>query len=90
MIDLKELEKAGEAAVRKAYDKRQEYLLSQDPVNWGDIHCRWAEEYKTSTGDRGYRVYLEEAAPSASHLQRFVALELEDAGYPDIEVVTDW
>ena len=61
-----------------------------DAFNKADLRCVTAERYENDLGETGYRVYLEEAAPEAVELRRFVCDHLATAGYPGVEVITEW
>jgi hypothetical protein len=59
-------------------------------INWGDLGCVSAERYETDEDDFGYRVLIEEAAPDAYHLQKFIANYLDEHGFSYVEVMTEW
>lgn len=62
-------------------------------INWADLECRDVRRWTDDTGDVGYTVCIEEAAPDAWELQTFVREFLAEAGFGNvgnIEVVTAW
>lgn len=59
-------------------------------INWAALACREVRKWTDDTGDSGYTVYIEEAAPEAGALQRFVRDALAMAGFEAVEVVTAW
>ena len=59
-------------------------------VNWADLHCHWSEFYRDSEGDSGFRVYIEESAPYNVELQKYISDKLNEAGFINIEIITEW
>jgi hypothetical protein len=89
-IVLSALEESAEKACRDAYRKRKSI---DGPINWADLHVVSVERYEEiyqGTPDSGYRVWIEEAADSAYELHQFVANYLAKAGFPGVEVKTEW
>lgn len=86
---LQRLQKATEAILRDAYEHRNGNL-SRGAVNWADLHCVAALRVENQDGEVSWRVEIEEVAPDAVDLQRFVHSKLEEAGFFDIEVFTEW
>ncbi len=64
--------------------KTHEYGLDDDAINWGDLGV--VEVMKS--GDR-FVVLIEEVAPEATNLRRYVGDWLAEWGW-DIEVKTTW
>ena len=66
-------------------------VLSMAAVNWGDLGCTDVEE-RTSllTGSKLITVIIEEASPEAAQLIKFVSHALEQHGYKDVYVCTEW
>lgn len=85
--DLKALREAGERAAREAYVHRQ---MIGGAVNWGDLHCVAALRVEDDEGRISYRVEIEEVAPDAGELQKFIHEQLKESGFPDVEVYTEW
>ena len=83
--DLKELKEAANKACEAAY--RAPMIES---VNWDDLCCISAKKSIDDEGNIEYQVLISEAAPTAYKLQLFVAESLMTAGFPDVEVVTEW
>ena len=84
---LEDLKKVAQDACEEACD----HTDIAGAVNWGDLSCRDAEYYVASVGlSTGYRVYIEEASPSASELRDFIFEYLGDRGYKEVEVILDW
>lgn len=86
---LKRLRVATEAILRDAYKHRDD-ILSRGAVNRADLHCVAALKVEDDQGETSYRVEIEECAPDAADLQRFVHAKLEEAGFFNIEVDTEW
>ena len=59
-------------------------------VNWGSLDCYEARWWMDSEGRTGYTVYVQEATHDASGLQRWIRDQLANAGWPAVEVVTEW
>ncbi|RLA87433.1 MAG: hypothetical protein DRG40_00335 [Deltaproteobacteria bacterium] len=58
--------------------------LDKDAINWGDLKCYTVEE---KAG--GYVAYVDEADPSARHLQRYLEGWLAKWGW-NVTVITEW
>jgi hypothetical protein len=86
--DLKALRAEADRATDMAYN--HDWGDARVCVNWGDLCCVSAEHYVTEEGDEGYRVYIEEAAPSNYEFQDFVRAKLDAAGFTGVEVITEW
>lgn len=88
---LNKLKDAAETACEQACkDVGENESLVHAAVNWADIHCIDAEVYLTAGGQRGLRVLLSEASPSNPQFRQYVADQLRNMDYQDIEVVTEW
>jgi hypothetical protein len=61
-----------------------------EAVNWGDLTCYAAESWIDDTGADGVRVFVAEASPEAHGLQTHIHDQLVLAGYPGIDVETQW
>jgi hypothetical protein len=85
-----EIKALTEAACRLAYSKRTLAVFKNEPVNWADLGCTGVEWYQNDTDHRGFRVYIEEAAPDCAHLSAFIANYLQERGYSEVDVVTEW
>jgi hypothetical protein len=59
------------------------------PVNWANLLCTQAEEWRDETGACGLRVWISEADPSATELHLYVARALH-AQWGNVAVVTEW
>lgn len=86
---LKRLRQTTEMILRDAYLHRDD-ILSRGAVNWADLHCVAALRVVDDEDRTSYRVEIEEVAPDASDLQRFVHQKLEAEGFFNIEVYTEW
>jgi hypothetical protein len=84
---LQALDIAAERGCRYAVRKRKSI---GGAVNWADLGPVSVEHYADNHDYRGYRVNIEEAAPDAYELQRFVAAYLAKRGFPGVEVRTEW
>lgn len=82
---LRLLRDAADAAIERAKDDEVE-----GPVNWADLGCSKAEHFEDSEGGAGWRVWIDEADPTAIELQQFVRADLAEHGWPGVEVVTEW
>ena len=85
--DLKALKAAADAACEAAIAHKAEIGGS---VNWGDIGSVNVERCEDWEGDIRYVVTCEEAAPDAWQFQEFVYEQLKDAGFTNVEIVTEW
>lgn len=60
-------------------------------VNWGDLHCVEASATVTDTDEKPHlSVLIEEADPSNMRLHVVIEGLLKEAGWPDVEVRTEW
>ena len=65
--------------------KLKKYLLINEPVNWGDLHCTEVIEEKEN-----YKATIEEAAPSdCENLCKYITKFMNGWGW-NVEVVTEW
>ena len=85
--DLTKLHEAGERAARAAYKATPRV---DGAINWGDLHCVAALRVEYHWGEIEYRVEIEEAAPDNAALQGFIHARLEEDGFPDVAVYTEW
>lgn len=86
-IDLRRLEDDAEAACQRAFEKRDDI---GGAVNWGDLHCHEARQYRSSDGSTGYSVHIAECDPGASELFAFLARDLREHGWPEVEIYLEW
>ena len=84
---LQRLRTAADAALMEALAHRDDI---GGAVNWADLHCLEARVFTADDGETGYQVFIEEAAPDAHPLQKFVGEQLRQAGFPAVEVMTAW
>jgi hypothetical protein len=87
VIDLKALRRTTDEAINDAIEHRSEI---SGAVNWTDLSCINAFEWRDDDGDFGWYVQIEEADPSCvdfhSHIERY----LEARGFPGVTVRTEW
>ena len=84
---LKQLQRAAEEACARAYEQKHEI---DGAINWADLHCAEAGYYRTSNGQDGVYVLIEEADPIQDAFVLFIQTELYAAGWGEIEVRTEW
>lgn len=53
-----------------------------EAINWGDLKCLEVKKC--------YVVYIDEADPNAENFRYYIKNELENKGYDNIEVITEW
>lgn len=64
---------------------------SMGAVNWGDLSCRDVEVRTSLIHDTSMiAVTIEEASPDATGLRAFVSAWLEERGWKDVDVETEW
>jgi hypothetical protein len=85
--DLSALRDAADRACDQAYQSREHI---DDAINWGDLACVKATKWVDDEGNEGYAVLIEEASPDATELCAYVSAKLFDAGFVDVEVLTEW
>jgi len=78
------------AACDEAINAASNAELKGACVNWGDLSCVDAQYYESVHGDSGHRVLIEEADPNNYPFCKFVGEHLALAGYPHVEVTTEW
>ena len=71
------------------------YLTQKAPldksVNWMNLQCTEAEWYIAHDGIQGARIYVSEASPDGAVLLKLeMRHELQERGFPDVEVITEW
>ncbi len=59
-------------------------------ANWMSFRCVSAESYINSEGEEGHRVYIEEADPNNMALKQYIWIKLQEVGFDDVEVITEW
>lgn len=59
-------------------------------ANWSNFRCVSAEQYTDSEGEEGHRVYIEEADPNNEALKLYIWSKLQEVGFEDVEVITEW
>lgn len=59
-------------------------------INWANLHCVEARHFRSDDGSTGYEVLIEEASPDSWALQNFVGGHLAQAGFANVEVMTEW
>ena len=59
-------------------------------INWGDLGCTEAARVETDDGHVYLRVEIEEASSASIALIGYVTEKLALAGWPDVQVVTEW
>lgn len=85
---IKAIEEVVEAALVKASETDGSWRTEE--VNWGDLHCAGVEFVVDEFSDGRYVATIEEASPYCPSLCGFVANELNEAGFGDVEVRTEW
>lgn len=86
MYDLKQLRAAATAACKAAVEAKD--TMPNEAVNWADLTCVEAAHVTTDSGDSYYQVSIEEA--ESNDLCIFIAMRLGEAGFPGVEVDTEW
>ena len=65
--------------------KLKKYLLTDEAINWGDLHCTEVIKNKET-----YKVTIEEAAPDdCENLCKYISKYMHGWGW-NVEVVTEW
>lgn len=60
--------------------------LGRDAINWGDLRVI---EVKALAEEDKFMILIEEAAPDANNLRRWLTERLHDWGW-NVEVITEW
>jgi len=89
-VRLLALREATEAALLTAHRVRRHGRFKNEAVNWADLGVVTTEIYVEDDGSTGWRVYIEEASPTAAALCDYIAEKLAKAGFADIEVISEW
>jgi hypothetical protein len=63
---------------------------AHEAINWSDLRCVRVIIGVDQDDKQVTLVEIEEAAPDAWRLQQYVAHALENQGYDNIEVITEW
>lgn len=61
-----------------------------EPVNWAALYCHSAGLVQDYRKEMGYVVMVEEASPDAATFGDWLTEQLTMAGWPNVEVVTEW
>ncbi len=61
-----------------------------EPVNWAALYCHSAGLVQDYREEMGYVVMVEEASPDAANFGDWLTEQLTLAGWPNVEVVTEW
>jgi hypothetical protein len=61
-----------------------------EPVNWAALYCYSAGIVQDCRETMGYVVMVEEASPDAATFGDWLSEQLTMAGWPNVEVVTEW
>lgn len=64
-----------------------------EPVDWTALYCHSAgimQDYRDCREGMGYIVMVESAAPDAAVFGDWLTEQLAMAGWPNVEVVTEW
>ena len=65
--------------------KLKKYLLTNEPINWGDLHCSEVLKVKNT-----YRAIIEEAGPGdCENLCKYISKYMRGWGW-NVEVKTEW
>ena len=65
--------------------KLKKYLLTNEPVNWGDLHCKEVIKVKNI-----YKVTIEEAgSDDCENLCKYISKYMQGWGW-NVEVKTEW
>ena len=91
-LQAEELQEVVNTILKLAFDqRRQTDFLDHTAINWGDLSCTDVE-IRTSLLSESelLTVIIEEAAPDAVPLHKFVSEKLESYGYKGVYVVTEW
>jgi len=76
-----------EAGWRADGTKLKRLGLTNEPVNWGDLHCVGVEKF----ADGGFLITIEEASPGACpKLCAWVVSWLRKWGWDNVRVETEW
>lgn len=65
-------------------------VAPNEAINWSDLHCTRVIIGVDQDNNPVTLVEIEEAAPDAWRLQQYVTHALENQGYDNIEVITEW
>jgi hypothetical protein len=84
---LQILRDASNDAISEAFEKRQEI---SGAINWGDLCCVAAEFIVDQEGNQRVQVRIEEAAPDYGEFHEFIAKRLEENGFGNVTVLTEW
>lgn len=87
---LKKLREAANKICKEAHDNKAGSFYEEEAINWGDLHCCGVEQYINDYGETGDRAYIEEAAPNCCKFQAHIQDQLNEIGFHDIDVVTEW
>ncbi len=90
-MNLIELRDAADEICVKLRGPRSSFKKhSKEAINWARVGCDVAEHVEDSDGQSRDRVWLRKAAPNCGKLCLRVQEDLATAGFPDIEVISEW
>jgi len=85
--DLKALRAAAEQAIEAAKENTDAFVSF---IDWESLAIVVARYWADDDGDSGYVVTIEECADDDGPIRRFIADHLAAAGFPGVEVQTEW
>ncbi len=81
---IKDVEK-----ILKEIDKSDK-LFIYEAINWADLHCVDVADVDSYFNGKYIQITIEEAAPECLNFQTEVMKKLQDIGYRNIDIVTQW
>lgn len=85
------LKRVVDEALKEARKRPDDERVRMGAINWGDLWCIDVEERKSLLTDTVFiAVVIEEASPDAQGLQQFVGDWLDQRGYKQVYVSTEW
>lgn len=86
--------RAASRSLGTAYAAHKNFTHNFAPVNWSDLGVTDVRYWAGMSGEDGWQVIIEEAAPENVELQNFIRQHMSDVFGIDpeltIEIVTEW
>ena len=75
--------------ILKEIDKNDK-LFNHEAINWADLHCVDVADVDSYSYGKLTQVTIEEAAPECLNFQAHIMTKLQEIGYKNVDVVTQW
>lgn len=86
-MDLNKLIEVTNEAIERTRTHKSAHVFS---VNWIRVSCYEVRKWKNQNGVIGYSVHIVNASPENHVFVAAIYDYLEEAGFSDVEIITEW